>query len=77
MRIPGDPENGWDNTWEYLTELNQYIDNYPTGTGQVITNMADGTWAMTPITTGWDIEPRANGQEPATIEAAASMTSPG
>ena len=68
---PSDPENGWDNTWEYLTELNQYIDNYPTGTGQVITNMADGTWAMTPITTGWDIEPRANGQEPARIEAAA------
>ena len=68
---PSDPENGWDKTWEYLTELNQYVDNYPTGTGQVITNMADGTWAMTPITTGWDIEPRANGQEPASIEAAA------
>lgn len=67
---PGDPENGWDNTWEYLRELNQYIDNYPTGTGQVITNMADGTWSLIPTTTGWDIEPRADGREPAEIEAA-------
>ena len=68
---PSDPENGWENTWNYLRELNQVIDNYPTGTGQVITNMADGTWAMIPTTTGWDIEPRADGREPNTIEAAA------
>ena len=40
----------------------QYVDNYPTGTGQVISNMADGTWAMIPTTTGWDIEPRADGE---------------
>jgi len=68
---PSDPENGWDKTWDYLAELDQYIDAYPTGTGQVISNMADGTWAMTPITTGWDIEPRATDREPARIEAAA------
>ena len=68
---PSDPENGWDNTWEYLRELNQYIDNYPTGTGQVITNTADGTWSLIPTTTGWDIEPRADGRQPAEIEAAA------
>lgn len=68
---PGDPENGWDLTWEYLRELNQYVDNYPTGTGQVITNTADGTWSLIPTTTGWDIEPRADGRQPAGIEAAA------
>lgn len=68
---PSDPENGWDLTWEYLRELNQYVDNYPTGTGQVITNTADGTWSLIPTTTGWDIEPRADGRQPAHIEAAA------
>lgn len=68
---PSDPEKGWEKTWAYLKELNQYVDNYPTGTGQVITNMADGTWALIPTTTGWDIEPRADGRQPASIEAAA------
>jgi len=67
---PTDPENGWDKTWAYLKELGATIDNYPTGTGQVITNMADGTWALIPTTTGWDIQPRATGTEPNTIEAA-------
>ncbi|WP_298454743.1 ABC transporter substrate-binding protein [uncultured Cellulomonas sp.] len=65
---PRDPENGWDNTWAYLKELGQYVDTYPTGTGQVITNMADGTWSMTPITMGWDINPRTDGRMPNTIE---------
>lgn len=40
---PTDPEKGWDKTWAYLKELGVTIDNYPTGTGQVITNMSDGT----------------------------------
>ena len=67
---PSDPENGWDKTWAYLKELGQTISSYPTGTGQVITNMADGTWSLIPTTTGWDINPRAVGNEPTTIEAA-------
>jgi len=67
---PSDPENGWDKTWAYLKELGQTISSYPTGTGQVITNMADGTWSLIPTTTGWDINPRATGQLPTTIEAA-------
>lgn len=67
---PSDPENGWDKTWAYLKELGATISNYPTGTGQVVTNMSDGTWALIPTTTGWDIEPRATAKEPATIEAA-------
>ena len=68
---PMDPVNGWAKTWAYLKDLGQYINNYPTGTGALISNMADGTVAMVPTTTGWDINPRALGQEPATIEAAA------
>lgn len=67
---PKDPEKGWDKTWAYLKDIGTTIDNYPTGTGQVITNMADGTWSLIPTTTGWDIEPRATGKEPADIEAA-------
>lgn len=67
---PKDPVNGWDKTWAYLKQLGQTVDNYPTGTGQVITNISDGTWNMIPTTTGWDIEPRAVGTQPATIEAA-------
>ena len=68
---PKDPVNGWAKTWAYLKDLGSTISNYPTGTGQVISNMADGTWALTPTTTGWDINPRALSQEPATIQAAA------
>jgi putative spermidine/putrescine transport system substrate-binding protein len=68
---PSDPVNGWAKTWAYLKDLGQYINNYPTGTGQVISNMADGSWAMVPTTTGWDINPRALGQEPKTIAASA------
>ena len=68
---PSDPVNGWDKTWAYLKEIGQYINNYPTGTGQVITNMADESWGLIPTTTGWDINPRALDQEPNTIQAAA------
>ncbi|BDO41251.1 extracellular solute-binding protein [Cellulomonas sp. NTE-D12] len=67
---PSDPVNGWDKTWAYLKDLGSTISTYPTGTGQVISNMADGTWSMVPTTTGWDINPRALGQEPKTIAAA-------
>jgi putative spermidine/putrescine transport system substrate-binding protein len=67
---PKDPVNGWAKTWAYLKDLGSTITNYPTGTGQVISNMADGTWALIPTTTGWDINPRALSQEPATIQAA-------
>jgi putative spermidine/putrescine transport system substrate-binding protein len=67
---PKDPVNGWAKTWAYLKDLGSTINNYPTGTGQVISNMADGTWDLIPTTTGWDINPRALSQEPATIKAA-------
>jgi putative spermidine/putrescine transport system substrate-binding protein len=67
---PKDPENGWDKTWAYLKELGQYVDTYPTGTGQGVTNISDGTWSMWPMTMGWDIEPRADGRAPGDLEVA-------
>jgi putative spermidine/putrescine transport system substrate-binding protein len=67
---PSDPVKGWDKTWAYLKDIGQYVNNYPTGTGQVISNMADESWGLIPTTTGWDINPRALDQEPNTIEAA-------
>jgi putative spermidine/putrescine transport system substrate-binding protein len=67
---PKDPENGWDKTWAYLKELDEHVDYYTTGTGDMISNVANGTWPMTPITFGWDIEPRADGRSPNTIEVA-------
>ncbi|MEO6826511.1 MAG: extracellular solute-binding protein [Microbacteriaceae bacterium] len=68
---PTDPVKGWDKTWAYLKDIGQYVNNYPTGTGQVISNMADASWGLIPTTTGWDINPRALDQEPNTIKAAA------
>ncbi|MGM7699069.1 extracellular solute-binding protein [Microbacterium sp. A84] len=67
---PSDPVDGWDKTWAYLSELGQYVSDYPTGTGQVVSKVADGSWDIVPSTTGWDIQPRATAQMPATIEAA-------
>ena len=58
---PKDPTNGWAKTWAYLKELSKYIDHYPTGTGQTMTNLANGTVDMVATTTGWDINPRVLG----------------
>jgi len=62
---PKDPENGWDKTWDYLKQLDQYIDYYPTGTSPTMQNLGNGTWDMIASTTGWDINPRALGTVPA------------
>ena len=67
---PRDPVNGWAKTWAYLKDLGQYVNTYPTSTRQVVTNMANGTWSLTPTQLGWDINPRALGQEPKRIAAA-------
>ncbi len=65
---PMDPENGWDKTWAYLEELGKYIEYYPTGTGQTMTELGEGTRAMIASTTGWDINPRALGTVPKEAE---------
>ena len=40
------------------------------GTGQAVQSMADGTWTMMPMTFGWDMEPRATGKIPMSLETA-------
>jgi putative spermidine/putrescine transport system substrate-binding protein len=67
---PKDPVNGWDKTWEYLAELGKYVDYYPTGTKDTMTNLANGTSEIIATTTGWDINPRVLGTVPAHMEVA-------
>jgi putative spermidine/putrescine transport system substrate-binding protein len=61
---PKDPVNGWEKTWAYLEELNQYIDAYPTGTGITMKELGEGSRDIIISTTGWDINPRALGIVP-------------
>jgi putative spermidine/putrescine transport system substrate-binding protein len=59
-----DPVNGWTKTWEYLKELGQYVEYYPTGTTQTMKELGEGTRDMLPSQMGWDINPRALGVVP-------------
>jgi putative spermidine/putrescine transport system substrate-binding protein len=65
---PKNPQTGWDNTWAYLKELNQYVRYYPTGTTETMKNLADGSVDIIASTTGWDINPRALGTVPADMK---------
>lgn len=67
-RDPSDPTNGWSNTWAYLTELNQYVSTYPSGTSDTMKNLASGTVQIIASTTGWYINPRALGTVPASMK---------
>ena len=67
---PSDPVNGWEKTWQYLTDLGKYITTYPTGTGVTMKNIAAGTVSMIATTTGWYINTRAIGTVPAAIKVA-------
>ncbi|MGW7685831.1 ABC transporter substrate-binding protein [Kribbella sp. NPDC054772] len=61
---PKDPVNGWDKTWAYLKELNQYVDFYPSGTSDTMKALANGSANIIASTTGWDINPRVLGTVP-------------
>jgi putative spermidine/putrescine transport system substrate-binding protein len=65
---PKDPVNGWENTWAYLQELNNYVEYYPSGTTETMKNLANGTNDIILTTTGWDINPRALGTVPKDVE---------
>ncbi|MFF1399971.1 extracellular solute-binding protein [Streptomyces sp. NPDC058287] len=67
---PTDPTKGWAKTWAYLTELNKYVSSYPTKTSAITTNLAQGTAHMITTTTGWYINPRAEGTVPASMKVA-------
>ncbi len=61
---PQDPENGWEKTWAFLKEIDAGIEYYPSRTGDVIAELANGTRAMIVSTMGWDINPRVLGNMP-------------
>ncbi|MEV6792073.1 extracellular solute-binding protein [Streptomyces sp. NPDC051320] len=61
---PGDPVHGWDKTWKYLKELDKYVGVYPSGTAELMKNLASGQDDMVMSTTGWYINPRALGTVP-------------
>lgn len=61
---PKDPEKGWDKTWAFLKEIDASIEYYPSGTSVVMSEIGNGTRAMTPTTMGWDINPRVLGNVP-------------
>lgn len=67
---PRDPRKGWDKTWAFMAELGKTIEYYPSGTGTVMQELGSGLRAMTPTQTGWDINPRALGVVPASVEVA-------
>ncbi|GAA2089696.1 extracellular solute-binding protein [Pseudolysinimonas kribbensis] len=52
---PGDPINGWDKTWAYLKELNQYIARYPSSTSPTFVGLGDGTYDLAASEAGWDL----------------------
>jgi putative spermidine/putrescine transport system substrate-binding protein len=68
---PRDPVNGWDKTWAYLKELNQYVEYYPSGTKDTMSALSDGSRDIIATTTGWDINPRALGTVPKDVEVTA------
>lgn len=61
---PKDPIGGWDKTWAYLRELNEFIEYYPSGTGATMKEFGEGSRDIIITTTGWDINPRALGIVP-------------
>ncbi|TES73260.1 extracellular solute-binding protein [Burkholderia cepacia] len=73
---PQDPINGWDKTWAFLKQLNDYVPYYPGGTSAVMKELGEGTRDMTVTVTGWDLNPRALGIVPAEfrVQAFDNMT---
>ena len=65
---PADPIKGWDKTWEYLRELNPFVEYYPAGTGATMKEFGEGSRDIIISTTGWDINPRALGIVPASAK---------
>jgi putative spermidine/putrescine transport system substrate-binding protein len=61
---PKDPVTGWAKTWAYLTELNKYVELYPSTTSDTMKNLANGSAKIIASTTGWDINPRVLGTVP-------------
>jgi putative spermidine/putrescine transport system substrate-binding protein len=59
-----DPIHGWGKTWAFLKQLDTYVRAYPPRTGQMMSELGDGTVDMIVSTTGWDIQSRVLGIVP-------------
>lgn len=66
---PKDPENGWAKTWDYLAQLGEHIEYYPSGTSATMKELGEGSRAMVASTMGWDMNPRVLGTVPQDFEA--------
>jgi putative spermidine/putrescine transport system substrate-binding protein len=64
---PADPVHGWAKTWAYLRELNKYVAYYPSGTGETLKQLGDGSRDIVPTQVGIDIAYRVNGTLPANM----------
>ena len=73
---PKDPINGWDKTWAYLKELNNYIEYYPTGTGVTMKELGEGTRSMVATQMGWYINPRVEPQAGFSLMSRPTQTRP-
>jgi len=67
---PKDPVVGWEKTWSFLKELNQYIEYYPSGTTATMKEFGEGSRDLIATTTGWDINPRVLGIVPKSAQIA-------
>jgi len=65
---PADPVNGWSKTWQFLKDVKPSIATNPTKTSETINDLANGTDTIIASTFGWDINPKALKQEPATMK---------
>jgi putative spermidine/putrescine transport system substrate-binding protein len=63
-----DPKDGWEKTWAYLIELGKNIEYYPTGTGAMMKELAEGSRDMVASHIGWDINTRLLGVVPKEAE---------
>jgi len=66
---PKNPETGWEKTWDYLEELGQHIEYYPSGTGATMKELGEGSRSMVASTMGWDMNPRLLGTVPMDFRA--------
>jgi putative spermidine/putrescine transport system substrate-binding protein len=67
---PKDPVAGWEKTWSFLKELNQYIEYYPSGTTATMKEFGEGSRDLIATTTGWDINLRVLGIVPKSAQIA-------
>ncbi|WP_238886341.1 ABC transporter substrate-binding protein [Clostridium sp. YIM B02551] len=54
---PKDPKT-WDKTWAFLSELNKYIDYYPSKTGTTFAELKSGKRSIVSSQLGWDMNQR-------------------